>query len=96
MPMNTRIKLPARKFVLLNTTPITAICVQPLDRVDVYLIGTAGSGTPPTDILGGRLFHFPKILMADVPLSALWPGNAGVNTVWAWAESPCSIGVSYA
>jgi hypothetical protein len=94
MPRNDKVNLAPGVWALLTVSDVTAVRVVALAGYDVLLMATNGT-TAPSDIDGGVPLPAGQILAADMPLSALFPGVAGANRLWAFCNQNVSLSVSH-
>lgn len=81
--------------VLLTANDVTALRINNRGGRTVRLQATVGA-TPPSSWEGGIELQPGQTLVADMPLSVLFPGVSGANRVYAVGDAePTVLGVSH-
>lgn len=100
MPRHDTITIPPRVWTQLTNADVSAVSFQVLGNNPVSIAATAGAVAPaagPGGTESARVFWTGDHIPATVFLSDLWPGLAGANRLWAWAEGDGGkIAVSHA
>lgn len=94
MPQNTTITVPSRAWTQLTDADITSITFQIIGSSHVFIKATT-DGTAPTNFSGAIRYN-PGQGERNVALSDLFPGLAGRDRVWAYAEDATPVVVSHA
>lgn len=94
MAQNTTITVPARTWTQLTDADITAITFQNIGSSHVLIKATTDA-TAPTNFSGAIRYN-PGQGERNVALSDLFPGLAGRDRVWAYAEDATPVVVSHA
>lgn len=81
--------------VQLTNANAAAVRAHNLSGYTVTLQATAGT-SPPASRAGGVVLQSLGTLAADMTLAQLWPGVAGANRVWAFADLSVDLSVSHA
>ena len=85
---------PVRRWIELTTANATAVTFQNIGNYTVYVKGTVGA-TAPIDANGA--LEFPPAAQAVIyALSDMFPGIAGVNRLWAYADAETYVTISHA
>ena len=95
MPQNTDVSIPARTWTSITVNDVTAIRAVNLGTSPILLMATVGA-TPPVSTAGAIPLMPKEVLAADLTLAQLWPGTAGANRVYAYADAAVAVSVSHA
>lgn len=95
MPQNTNIALTAGVWGQLTNADVTALRVQNLNGYEIKIKATVGA-VAPTDATGAITILPYGAIAADLTLAQLFPGVAGANRVYAFADIPAIVSVSHA
>ena len=94
MPQHTTVHVPAGSWKELTSADITDITFQNTGSNYVLIQATVGSVEPTSK--GGALRYNPGQGERKAAIADLFPGVAGANRVWAYAESISSVTASHA
>lgn len=94
MAQNTTITVPARTWTQLTDADITAITFQNVGSNYILIKSTTDTSAPTTS--AGAIRYNPGQGERNVALSDLFPGLAGRDRVWAYAEDATPVVVSHA
>jgi hypothetical protein len=85
---------PVRKWIELTTADATLVSFQNVGNATVYLKGTVGATAP---INANGALEFPPASQAIAyQLNEMFPGIAGVNRLWAYADAETYVTISHA
>lgn len=94
MARNENVTIPQNTWTQLTNADATAVRVQNIGGLTLYLRGTADS-TAPTNDSGAILLRPMETITADVTLESLFP-SGGASRLWAWCGGPGTVSVSHA
>lgn len=94
MAQNTTITLAARTWTQLTDADITSITFQNVGSNHILIKATTDTTTPTS--AAGAIRYNPGQGERNVALSDLFPGLAGRDRVWAYAEDATPVVVSHA
>ncbi len=94
MAQNTTITVPSRAWTQLTDADITSITFQNIGSSHIFIKATTDT-TAPTNFAGAIRYN-PGQGERNVALSDLFPGLAGRDRVWAYAEDATPVVVSHA
>jgi len=95
MAANTTTTIPAATWTMITASDVTAVSVQNQSVRVIHLKATVGT-TAPTDTLGSRIIPPYGSFTAQYLLSEIFPGVAGANRVWAYADAAANLAYSHA
>jgi len=95
MARNDNVTIPRAVWTQLTNANATAIRVQSVSGSEMRLQATNGT-TAPTTQVGTIALTGGAVLAADLTIAQLWPGVAGANRVWAFANTASVASVSHA
>ena len=85
---------PVRRWIELTTADATLVTFQNIGNYTAYIKGTVGA-TAPIDASGALEFP-PAAQAVSYELSDMFPGIAGVNRLWAYADAETYVTISHA
>jgi len=94
MAQNTTVNIPAGTWTQITDGNVTSLTFQNISGNFVLVKGTVGATAPTT--LPGSLRYNPGQGERNVPLTDLFPGIAGVNRLYVFADSGAQVVVSNA
>lgn len=94
MAQNTTITVPARTWTQLTDADITSITFQNIGSNYILIKATTDTTAPTTN--AGAIRYNPGQGERNVALSDLFPGLAGRDRVWVYAEDATPVVVSHA
>lgn len=94
MAQNITITCEAGKWTLIASNDIDAIRVQNLSGGVCHLQATQGT-VEPEGRDGAMVLPKGAILVADLPLDAIFPGVDGANRIWAMPVGTVVLSVSH-
>jgi len=95
MARNDNVEIPRAVWTQLTNANASAIRVQSVSATEMMLQATNGV-TAPSTLLGVIVLAGGNVLAADLTIAQLWPGVAGANRVWAFANTATVASVSHA
>jgi hypothetical protein len=95
MARNDNVEIPATTWTQLTNANASSIRVQSVSATEMMLQATNGV-TAPSTLLGAIVLAGGNVLAADMTIAQLWPGVAGANRVWAFANTASVASVSHA
>ena len=95
MARNDNVEIPPYVWTQLTNANASSIRVQSVSATEMILQATNGA-TAPSTMLGTIVLGGGNVLAADMTIAQLWPGVAGANRVWAFANTPSVASVSHA
>jgi len=95
MARNNNVDIPLATWTQLTNANASAIRVQSVSATEMMLQATNGV-TAPTTLVGVIVLTGGNVLAADLTIAQLWPGVAGANRVWAFANAVSVASVSHA
>lgn len=95
MARNADVSIPARTWTQLTNGNVTELRLQVQGRFGIRIKATAGE-VPPTNTGGSIEIRPGDGIAGDQTLAQLFPGVAGANRVYAYANGPTSVSVSHA
>lgn len=87
--------VPVGIWTQLTDANATAVRVQNKSGGTLQMLATNGA-VAPADMKGSLDLEVGQTLAADLTLAQLWPGVAGANRLWGWAERVTLVSVSHA
>ena len=94
MAQNTTVNIPAGTWTQITDGNVTSLTFQNISGNFVLVKGTVGATAPTT--LPGSLRYNPGQGERNVLLTDLFPGIAGVNRLYVFADSGAQVVVSNA
>lgn len=94
MAQNTTITVPARTWTQITDADIASITFQNVGSNYILIKATTDTSAPTTS--AGAIRYNPGQGERNVALSDLFPGLAGRDRVWAYAEDATPVVVSHA
>ena len=95
MARNDNVEIPPAVWTQLTNANASSIRVQSVSGSEMMLQATNGT-TAPTTQVGTIVLGGGNVLAADMTIAQLWPGVAGANRVWAFANTASVASVSHA
>ena len=95
MARNNNVEIPPAVWTQLTNANASSIRVQSVSGSEMRLQATNGT-TAPTTQVGTIALAGGAVLAADLTIAQLWPGVAGANRVWAFANTASVASVSHA
>jgi len=96
MSRNSDVSIPARAWTQLTSNDVTAIRVTNISGGVTFLLKATVGASAPTDRDGAIPLAPGATTATDLTLAQLFPGTAGANRVYAYAQDVSSASVSHA